>query len=262
MTIDAGHFAELLLADDEPQAFEIVNATGASQLVLVCDHASNRVPRCLDNLGLTPEQLGEHIAWDPGAADVARLLSLKLDAPLVLSSYSRLVIDCNRPLQSPQSIPEQSAGVLVSGNQNITAADRACRVKNVFVPYHHAINQLLAARQNTPTVFLSLHSFSPSLEGQQRPWHVGISSWRDHTLATLLINALKKYNDILVGENEPYAIDTEFDYAIPVHGEGRGLPSAIIEIRQDGIRTAAGVAVWAERIAKAYRETERVGFIG
>lgn len=250
------HFAELLLADDEPQAFEIVNATGSSKLVLVCDHASNRVPRCLDNLGLTPEQLDDHIGWDPGAADVARLLSKNLDAPLILSGYSRLVIDCNRPLRSLQSIPAQSANVLVPGNQNITDTDRARRVKNVFVPYHHAINQLLAARQNTPTIFLSIHSFTPNLDGQQRPWHIGISFWRDHTLAKLLIDALKKHDDILVGDNEPYAIETEFDYAIPVHGEGRGLPSAMIEIRQDGIRSDAGVAAWAARITHAYQEIE------
>jgi predicted N-formylglutamate amidohydrolase len=258
MKIDVTHFAELLLADDEPQAFEIVNATGLSKLVLVCDHASKRVPRCLDNLGLTPEQLDDHIGWDPGAADVARLLSLKLDAPLVLSGYSRLVIDCNRPLQSLQSIPEQSAGVLIPANQNITAEDRARRVNNLFAPYHHAINQLLAARQNTATAFLSIHSFTPSLDGQQRPWHIGVSSWRDHRLAKQLIDVLKKNNEIVVGDNEPYAIDTEFDYAIPVHGEGRGLPSAMIEIRQDGIRTSAGVAAWAERIAKACQVIDRL----
>ncbi len=256
MAVNLGNATDFLLAADEPPAFEIVNASGASNLVLVCDHASKRVPRCLDNLGLTPEQLDDHIGWDPGAADVARLLSNKLDAPLILSGYSRLVIDCNRPLQSPQSIPEQSAGVLVPSNQNITAEDRARRVKNVFTPYHNAINQLLADRKNRPTVFLSIHSFTPSLDGQHRPWHIGVSFWRNDTLAKLLISALKKDEDIVVGDNEPYAIDAEFDYAIPVHGEGRGLPSAMIEIRQDGIRTAAGVAAWAERIAKAYQTIE------
>jgi predicted N-formylglutamate amidohydrolase len=107
------NFLKKLLADDEPPAFEVVNTNGASQFVLVCDHASKRVPRCLNNLGLTDEQLDDHIGWDPGAAEVARLLSKNLNAPLVLSGYSRLVIDCNRPLQSVQSIPEQSAGVMV-----------------------------------------------------------------------------------------------------------------------------------------------------
>ena len=248
--------ATFLLAAGEPPAFEIVNACGASKLVLVCDHASKRVPRCLENLGLTPEQLDDHIGWDPGAADVARLLSKKLDAPLILSGYSRLVIDCNRPLQSSQSIPAQSAGVLVPRNQNIADEDRAWRVNNLFMSYHNAINQLLADRKNCPTIFLSIHSFTPVLNGHPRPWHIGISFWRDQTLAKLLINALNKDKDIVVGDNEPYAIDAEFDYAIPVHGEGRGLPSAMIEIRQDGIRTNAGVAAWAARLTHVYKEIE------
>lgn len=254
MSVDIKNSAIFLLENDEPPAFEIVNVNGASKLVLVCDHASKRVPRCLDNLGLTPEQLDDHIGWDPGAADVARLLSKNLDAPLVLSCYSRLVIDCNRPLQSSQSIPAQSAGVLVPRNQNVTAEDRAWRVDNLFTPYHNAIDQLLADRKSRQTIFLSIHSFTPILNAQPRPWHIGISFWREHILAKLLINALKKHDDIVVGDNEPYAIDTEFDYAIPVHGEGRGLPSAMIEIRQDGVRTDAGIAAWAARITHAYQE--------
>lgn len=258
MSGDIKNSAIFLLENDEPLAFEIVNASGVSKLVLVCDHASKRVPRCLDNLGLTPEQLDDHIGWDPGAADVARLLSKNLDAPLILSGYSRLVIDCNRPLQSSQSIPAQSADILIPRNQNITDEDRAWRVNNLFMPYHNAINQLLAGRKNRHTIFLSIHSFTPSLNGQHRPWNIGISFWRDHSLAKPLINALKKRDDIVVGDNEPYAIDVEFDYAVPVHGEGRGLPSAMIEIRQDGVRAAAGVAAWATRITEAYQEAEQL----
>ncbi|HOY22501.1 MAG TPA: N-formylglutamate amidohydrolase [Cellvibrio sp.] len=256
MAVDIKKSANFLLENDEPPAFEIVNASGASKLVLVCDHASKRVPRCLENLGLTPEQLDDHIGWDPGAADVARLLSKNLDAPLILSGYSRLVIDCNRPLQSSQSIPAQSADLLVPRNQNITDEDRAWRVNNLFSPYHNAINQLLAARENHATILLSIHSFTPILNDQHRPWNIGISFWRNQVLAKLLINALKKYDDIVVGDNEPYTIDTEFDYAIPVHGEGRGLPSAMIEMRQDGVRNNVGVAAWAARITHAYQEIE------
>lgn len=256
MAIELENIFESLLAEDEPPAFEIVNASGASRLVLVCDHASNRVPRCLGNLGLTFEQLDDHIGWDPGAADVARLLSQNLDAPLILSGYSRLVIDCNRPLQSSQSIPEQSAGVLVPRNKNISDQERALRVNDLFAPYHNAINQLLSCRQDRETLLLSIHSFTPNLNGEQRPWNIGISYWRDDRFAKLLIKMLKKSGDIVVGDNEPYAIDVDFDYAVPVHGEGRGLKSAMIEIRQDGIRTAEGVAAWAARITQAYQEIE------
>ena len=240
-----------LLANDEPPAFEVVNANGGSKFVLVCDHASNRVPRSLNNLGLTTEQLSDHIGWDPGAAEVARILSKNLDATLVLSGYSRLVIDCNRPLQSEQSIPQQSAGVVVPGNQNMDDEGRALRVNNLFNTYHNAITQLLDSRKSRTTFFLSIHSFTPVLNNQQRPWNIGVSFWRDNYFAKNLIDGLSQSTDILVGENEPYAIDAEFDYAVPLHGEARGLPSAMIEIRQDGIRSLEGISEWAERITQA-----------
>jgi predicted N-formylglutamate amidohydrolase len=245
-----------LLAADEPAAFEMVNNEGKSSLVLVCDHASNCVPRSLDNLGLTPAQLDDHIGWDPGAAAVARLLSQLLDAPLILSGYSRLVIDCNRPLHSAQLIPAQSAGVLVPRNQQLAIEDRNRRINELFIPYHSAITELLEAREQRATILLSIHSFTPVLQEQQRPWQIGVSHWRNDRLAALLIAALKKSDSIVVGDNQPYAIDTEFDYAIPIHGEGRGLPSAMIEIRQDGVRTPEGITAWANTIAQAYRAIE------
>jgi predicted N-formylglutamate amidohydrolase len=249
--MDKNFLLESLLAIDEPSAFEIVNIDGDSDYVLVCDHASNRVPRYLNNLGLTADQLDDHIGWDPGAAEVARILSKNLNAPLVLSGYSRLVIDCNRPLQSVQSIPEQSAGVLVPSNQNISEEERALRVNNLFHPYHHAVTQLLESRKNRTTLFLSIHSFTPVLNNLPRPWNIGVSFWRNNHFAKNLIDVLRQSKAIVVGDNEPYAIDAEFDYAIPVHGEARGLPSAMIEIRQDGIRTSEGIAEWAKRITQA-----------
>lgn len=240
-----------LIAYDEPPAFELVNSEGKSNFVLVCDHASKRVPRCLNNLGLTEDQLDDHIGWDPGAAEVARILSKNLDAALVLSGYSRLVIDCNRPLQSEQSIPEQSAGIPVPGNQNLNDQERASRVNSLFFPYHSAVSQLLDSRKNRTTFFLSIHSFTPVLNNQQRPWNIGVSFWRNNHFAKNLLDALNESNDIVVGDNQPYAIDAEFDYAVPMHGEARGFPSAMMEIRQDGIRSAEGIAEWAERITQA-----------
>jgi predicted N-formylglutamate amidohydrolase len=245
--------AEPLLRADEPPAVEIVNANGNGRAVLLCDHASRRVPARLGTLGLDPAQLSDHIAWDPGAAEVAHRLSGHLDAPLVLSGYSRLVIDCNRPLSSPESIPGSSAGVPIPGNRGLSPEDRRIRVKGLFKPYHDAISRLLEGRSGHPTVLLSIHSFTPVLHGHRRPWQIGVSHWRDPHLAKLLIGALGRAGDLAIGDNEPYPIEEDIDYTIPRHGEGRGLPSAMIEIRQDGIQTEAGVAAWAARLAEVYR---------
>jgi len=253
---DAGVTTLSLLNPDEPPAVEMVNADGSSSAVLLCDHATNRVPERLANLGLDAAQLADHIAWDPGAADVARRLSARLDAPLVLSGYSRLVIDCNRPLHSAESIIEESAGVLVPRNRGLSPAERESRINTLFRPYHDAIDELLNGRSRRPSLLLSIHSFTPVLNGRPRPWQIGISYGHNRQLAALMLGALARSGDFLVGDNEPYPIDDDIDYTIPVHGEGRGLPSAMIEIRQDGIRMAEGAAVWAERLAQAYRLIE------
>jgi predicted N-formylglutamate amidohydrolase len=158
-----------LLGPDEPPAFQVLNSAGTSRACLVCDHASNAVPRALDKLGLGPELLTQHIAWDPGAAEVARGLSARLDAPLVLGGYSRLVVDLNRPLRSPESMPEQSAGVVIPGNLNLTGQARAARVAALFVPYHQAVGRLLDALADRQPLLLSIHSFSPELGGRSAP---------------------------------------------------------------------------------------------
>jgi predicted N-formylglutamate amidohydrolase len=245
-----------LLLPDEPPPVELVNADGPSSAVLVCDHASNRVPQGLGTLGLEAVRLADHIGWDPGAADVARRLSACLDAPLVLSGYSRLVIDCNRPPGHAESIAEQSAGVPVPGNRVLTPLDRERRLDTFFRPYHAAISRLLDHRSHRASLLLSIHSFTPVLNGRSRPWHIGVSCGRDRRLAALLLGALASRGNFNVGDNEPYPIEADVDYTIPVHGEARGLPCAMIEIRQDGIRTPAGAAAWAAQLAQAYRMIE------
>ena len=253
-----------LLAADEPPAFEVVNRQGGGMALLVCDHAANRVPRQLHSLGLDPAQLADHIAWDPGAAEVARRLSVHLDAPLVLSGYSRLVIDCNRPLGHAQSIAEQSAGIPIPGNLGISAAERERRGATLFQPYHDAIAGLLAERRQRPTLLLSIHSFTPVLNGQQRPWQVGISHWRDRRLADWLIQALTRDPELTVGDNAPYPIEASIDYTVIRCVEGFALPGVMIEIRQNEIHTPAGATRWAARLAEAYRliEDEARGLVG
>jgi predicted N-formylglutamate amidohydrolase len=247
-----------LLAPDEPPAVAVVNAHGAGSAVVVCDHASNRVPRRLAGLGLVPAQLVTHIAWDPGAEDVARRVAEQLDAPLVVSRYSRLVIDCNRPLASEESIAVTSAGTLVPGNCAISSADRALRAAALFRPYHRAIAQVLNQRSaaGRRSLLLSIHSFTPVLNGGRRPWQVAFSYGRDARLALLLLKAFTADGEMVVGHNQPYGVDDSTDYTIPVHGEQRGLPHVLIEIRQDGLATADDCISWALRLAAAYSWSE------
>jgi predicted N-formylglutamate amidohydrolase len=149
-----------------------------------------------------------------------------------------------------------SAGVPIPGNRALSPEARRGRVEGFFRPYHEAIDHLLDGRSHGPVVLLSIHSFTPVLHGEARPWQIGVSYWRDPRLATLLIGALEHRRDLVVGNNQPYPIEEDTDYTIPRHGEGRGLPSAMIEIRQDKVRTGAAAAAWAARLDEAYRLIE------
>lgn len=240
-----------LLAPDEPPPFELVNPNGPAQAVLVCDHASNRVPRALAGLGLTGDQLGRHIAWDPGAAAVARGLADRLDATLLLGGYSRLVIDLNRPLASPESIAERSDGVTVPGNLTLGAGARSARVATFFAPYHREIARVLDARRGRATLLYSIHSFTPQLDGEERPWHLGVACGRDPRLARAMHRALAATAGLCVGYNQPYDVDDVHDYTLPTHGEGRGIPHVMIELRQDGLVRTADIAAWVDRLAQA-----------
>jgi len=242
--------ARPLLASDEPPPFELLTPQGSGRVLLVCDHASNRVPRRLAGLGLDAELRARHIAWDPGAAEVARGLAGRLDASLILAGYSRLVLDLNRPLASPESIPKRSDGVTITGNLGLTRQDRVGRIDALFRPYHQAIAHLLDELNIRSPLLLSIHSFTPVLDGKRRPWHVGIASRRDRRLAERLLCALARPGDVLVGDNQPYGIDDEHDYTLPTHGEERGIPHAMIELRQDLLRTPAAIAGWVERLAQ------------
>ena len=244
-----------LLEADEPPPFSVINPAGSSKLVLVCDHASNQMPRSLSRLNMSDADLASHIAWDPGAALVAIGLSARLDAVLVMSGYSRLVIDCNRPLESPELIPMQSAGIPVPGNLALTPNQTEQRIQSLFMPYHHAIADILNSRMPLTTHLLSVHSFTPCLQGQQRPWHIGVAEFRNDAFTRKLYEVLQESGDRLVGFNKPYAIETEFDYTIPHHGETFGLFSAMVEIRQDTLRSESDVAFWVNRLATAVQQS-------
>lgn len=239
-----------MLEPDEPPPFEVVNPGGMANALLICDHASNRLPRRLGNLGLRHEQLQQHIAWDPGAAAVARGLAARLDAPLILSGYSRLAIDLNRPLASPDLIAAQSDGISIPGNRDLSSEERAARLAALFLPYHRAIARWLDAHPDPALRLISLHSFTPRLAGRSRPWHIGLAYGRDPRLARQLHPLLARQADLLVGDNQPYGIEDSHDFTLPTHGELRGIPHVMIEIRQDELQTQSQAASWVERLAQ------------
>jgi predicted N-formylglutamate amidohydrolase len=242
-----------LLAPDEPPAVAECNVDGGSSFLLVCDHAGRRIPRALHDLGVAEADLKRHIAWDIGIEGVARRLSERLDAHLIMQIYSRLVIDCNRPPGSAESIVAESDGTAIKGNENISASDAAARVREIFEPYHGKIVRHLDARKaaSLPTILISLHSFTPVYGSLVRPWQAGVLYNRYRALADALRHALSTPGDLIVGDNEPYTVDDETDYTVPVHGEGRGIVHVAIEIRQDLIGDETGQIYWANRLADA-----------
>jgi predicted N-formylglutamate amidohydrolase len=240
-----------LLAADEPPPFTIDNAAGKSPFFFTCDHAGRRIPRALGDLGVSAEERERHIAWDIGAAGVTAQLAARLDAFAIAQTYSRLVVDCNRPLESPTLIPLRSERTDVPGNADLSAAQRQQRLDEIFTPYHARTAAELDARRaaGRPTIFVTVHSFTPVYLGVARPWHCGMLYHRDARLAHALLELIRTEGEWVVGDNEPYAVSDNSDYAIPVYGEGRGLAHVELEIRQDLIADAAGQEQWAERVA-------------
>jgi predicted N-formylglutamate amidohydrolase len=236
----------------DPPAVTIVNEAGRSPLVLLCEHASNHIPARYGRLGLRDADLERHIAYDIGAAAVARLLSARLDAVLLLSGYSRLLIDCNRPLAAPSSIPERSEDTAIPGNIGIDAAERAERDRLFFAPFRERVAALLDSRLQAgrPTLLIGMHSFTPVFLGVPRIWHAGFLYARATKLGAALIAALRAADaSLVVGDNEPYRVTDDTDYTVPYQGDARGIEAALIEVRQDLITTQAGQAAWAERLA-------------
>ena len=247
----------LLGVGDVSPVFE-QNAAGRSPFLFTSDHYGRLIPKVLGDLGLPKSELVRHIAWDIGIAGVAARLAQLLDAHLIAQRYSRLVIDCNRPPRVASSIPRLSESTIISANEGISREDAEIRRRAIFDPYHHRIDEVIdrRAHDKRPTLLVSLHSFTPIYAGVARPWHIGMLYHRDKTLPALLLNALRAEGDLVVGDNEPYAVGEETDYTIPVHGEARGLVNTGIEIRQDLIADESGQQQWAERLARILAEIE------
>ncbi|MEG2803920.1 N-formylglutamate amidohydrolase [Stenotrophomonas sp.] len=246
--------AGALLGPADPAPYAVHQPQGRSSYLLIADHAGQQVPAALANLGLPQAELDRHIGWDIGIAGVTLELARLLDAWAITQTYSRLVIDCNRPLASPTLMPATSDHTDVPGNQALSALQRQQRIEAIHAPYHRRIEAELDARQSQarPTLLVMMHSFTPVMADTVRPWQVGVLYHRDTRFAHALLQALRDEGDLVVGDNQPYSVSSTSDYAVPVHGEGRGLVHVELEIRQDLIADAAGQQAWAQRLARIF----------
>ncbi|WP_343057348.1 N-formylglutamate amidohydrolase [Chthonobacter rhizosphaerae] len=238
--------------------FVIENEAGRGPYLIVVDHASNHLPAPWSDLGVGPDAMETHIAWDPGALGVARRMAETLDAPLFRATVSRLVLDLNRPLSSATLIPEVSETTAIPGNRTLSADDRAARVAAVYEPYHSALEALLerhtaacAARGAADVAVVAVHTFTPVYKGVPRPMHVGILHGRDTRLAAPMLAALGAEPGIVAAANEPYGPADEVYWTLDRHAVSRGLPNVMIEIRNDEVRTEDAQARWADMLVGA-----------
>jgi predicted N-formylglutamate amidohydrolase len=242
-----------LLAPDEPPPFDLIDGAANPPIVIVCDHASNRIPRALESLGVAEERLQDHIAWDIGAGAVARLLAARFDASAVIAGYSRLVVDLNRAPEDATAFPRISDGILIPGNVSLAPEAKRERLQSLFEPYHRAIDSLLdaLATAGRHPAYLSIHSFTPRFHRTRRPWQISVLWDKDPRIAVPLLAALRAPGDLVVGDNEPYSGKHPADYTIDSHAETRGLPHVSIEIRQDLIADERGQKACADRLVAA-----------
>lgn len=235
-------------------AYERVAGPAAAPLLFLCDHASNAVPAAYGDLGLDHAQFQRHIAYDIGAAALTRSLAAAFGAPALLGKWSRLLIDLNRGPDDPTIVMKISDGALIPVNAKASAEDVAARIARYHAPYHAAIKAAIDASlaAGTAPTLVSMHSFTPAWKGVKRPWHVGVLWDEDPRLAVPLIEAFRAEEGLVVGDNEPYHGRLEDD-TMWTHGTTRGLPHALIEVRQDLIADDRGVTRMSALVATALR---------
>lgn len=235
----------------QAESFEIVEGPATSRYIIVCDHASNAIPPEYGSLGLDPVQLQRHIAYDIGAEALTRALAKEMAAPAVLSRFSRLLIDPNRGDDDPTLVMKLSDGAIVPGNARVDEEEIAQRIKRFSAPYHAAIDRVIdrSLAAGAHPILFSVHTFTPLFHDGPRPWHCSVLWEADGRFARPLLEALRAEPDIVTGENEPYAGALKGD-SMTRHGFGRGLPHAIIEVRQDLLDNAADISAWAMRFSR------------
>ncbi len=245
------------LTDPHPSVVE--RCEGNSPFVFVCEHAGLDVPQALGDLGLKRYDWKQHIASDLGAKQLARLIAQQLNSTLIFQQYSRLVIDCNRAYTADSLIPEFSHGTEIPGNRGLGQQERIARIDEIHAPFHKKIKQELEVRQvqNIPTILVSIHSFTPNLGDEERPWQVGVQYAKNKEFANIVMGLLREDLTLCVGDNQPWPVNEMDDYTIPVHGDGRNIPYVMIEVRQDLIVKKAAQIDWAKRLSAIFERAGR-----
>ena len=240
----------------------VLNRHGRGGVVLVCEHASPFIPPAFAGLGLSQADQLRHIGWDLGALALAQQLAALLDAPLVHATYSRLLLDLNRPVHASDSIVRHSEDTAIPGNANLSAAESQLRQARIYEPFHAELDALIdkRVRAGMPTAVVSIHTFTPRYHGVERPWQVGVISQHDRSLADALLAALATNTGLCVGDNLPYGPHHGVYHSLERHGEARGLRGAMIEVRND-LLDAAGQKHWAnilnDALCTALKRTPR-----
>lgn len=248
------NICDVPMPDANMPPFSLLNDASETPLILIADHASRYIPPEYDNLGVAdPSVLYRHIAWDIGIEDVTRRLAARLGASAIFAGFSRLLVDANRYPDNPSCMPGVSDGVEIPMNRVITDAEREKRLKSWFWPYHEALLNLIERKEaaGQRPVLLSMHSFTPIMDGFERPWHIGVLWDEDARLAAPLLDILRANRTLVVGDNEPYSAREPLGYTMNEYGTKRGLPHVAIEIRQDLIDTHQGSERWASIMADA-----------
>ena len=214
------------------KSYQIYKPNGKNRIILICDHASNYIPSAYKNLGLKKNQIQRHIGWDIGAAAVAKKLSINLDATLIMSGYSRLLIDCNRPFGVSEAFIKRSENTVIPGNLKLTKKEKKYRAKKFCIPYRNKIDKIIKFRikKNIIPIIVSIHSFTPIYNGKSRPWHLGLLYRREKRIFSLLKKELRKDKSTNIGINEPYKCNLNGDFSIPYFAELNGLPCILLEI--------------------------------
>ncbi|WP_416899142.1 MAG: N-formylglutamate amidohydrolase [Minwuia sp.] len=242
-----------MLHIDDPDPVLTHNIDAAGPVLITCEHAGRATPAALGDMGVGPADWERHIAWDVGAFDLSKALAERLQARVVAQAYSRLVIDCNRALIAPDLTPEVSDGTEIPANRDLSETAKAARIGAIHAPYHDRIAAEIERAR--PELLLSIHSFTPEMNGESRPWHAGFLANREPATAeTLLAIASGREPYLTFAYNEPYTVDDISDFTIPVHGEKGGIPHALIEIRNDQLGTPGGIDYWADLLAGAVNE--------